>query len=97
MRRSLANTPGVEYTTSVIGFSLLSYVQTTYNAFFFVVLKPWSTRQQRDEQYQAIKYRLNQKLSSFPQGTVFSFSPPAIPGVGTSGGFTARARGPWRA
>jgi HAE1 family hydrophobic/amphiphilic exporter-1 len=40
----LANTPGVEYTTSVIGFSLLSYVQTSYNAFFFVVLKPWGTR-----------------------------------------------------
>ena len=88
VEKVIANTPGVEYTTSVIGFSLLSYVQTTYNAFFFVVLKPWSTRQQRGEQYQAIKYRLNQKLASLPQGTVFSFSPPAIPGVGTSGGFT---------
>jgi hydrophobic/amphiphilic exporter-1 (mainly G- bacteria), HAE1 family len=51
-------------------------------------LKPWSTRQQRDQQYQAVKYNLNQKLSSLPQGTAFSFSPPAIPGVGTSGGFT---------
>ena len=88
VEKILAATPGVEYTTSVIGFSLLSFVQTTYDAFFFVVLKPWSTRQQRDEQFQAIKYRLNQELSRLPQGTVFSFSPPAIPGVGTSGGFT---------
>jgi hydrophobe/amphiphile efflux-1 (HAE1) family protein len=88
VEKVLANTPGVEYTTSVIGFSLLSYVQTSYNAFFFVVLKPWSTREQRDEQYQAIKNSLNQKLSTLPQGTAFSFSPPAIPGVGTSGGFT---------
>ncbi|HTU34921.1 MAG TPA: multidrug efflux RND transporter permease subunit [Candidatus Acidoferrum sp.] len=84
----LAKTPGVEYTTSVIGFSLLSYVQTSYNAFFFVTLKPWADRTQRDEQFQAIKARLNQELSGLPQGTVFSFSPPAIPGVGTSGGFT---------
>jgi HAE1 family hydrophobic/amphiphilic exporter-1 len=30
---------------------------------------------------------LNQQLSKLPQGTAFSFSPPAIPGVGTSGGF----------
>jgi len=30
---------------------------------------------------------LNQQLSKLPQGTVFSFSPPAIPGVGSSGGF----------
>ncbi|MGO8789272.1 MAG: efflux RND transporter permease subunit [Terriglobia bacterium] len=88
VEKILATTPGVQYTTSVIGFSLLSYVQTTYDAFFFVYLKPWSTRQQRDEQYQAIKNRLNQELSRLPVGTVFTFSPPAIPGVGTSGGFT---------
>ncbi|WP_433964580.1 efflux RND transporter permease subunit [Tunturiibacter gelidiferens] len=83
----LANTPGVQYTTSVIGFSLLSFVQTSYNAFFFVTLKPWSDRETRAEQYQEIKARVNQQLSKLPQGTVFSFSPPAIPGVGTSGGF----------
>jgi hydrophobic/amphiphilic exporter-1 (mainly G- bacteria), HAE1 family len=83
----LAHTPGVEYTTSVVGFSLLSFVRTTYNGFFFVTLKPWSSRQTRAEQFQEIKVRLNQQLSKLPQGTAFSFSPPAIPGVGTSGGF----------
>jgi hydrophobic/amphiphilic exporter-1 (mainly G- bacteria), HAE1 family len=83
----LANTPGVEYTTSVVGFSLLSFVRTTYNGFFFVTLKPWSDRTTRAEQFQEIKVRLNQQLSKLPQGTAFSFSPPAIPGVGTSGGF----------
>jgi hydrophobic/amphiphilic exporter-1 (mainly G- bacteria), HAE1 family len=30
---------------------------------------------------------LNQELSRLPVGTVFGFSPPAVPGVGTSGGF----------
>jgi HAE1 family hydrophobic/amphiphilic exporter-1 len=84
----LANTPGVQYTTSVIGFSLLSYVRTSYNAFFWVSLKPWDERQSRGEQYQAIKSRLNQELKQMPEGTVFSFSPPAIPGVGTAGGVT---------
>ena len=84
----LAKTPGVQYTTSVIGFSLLSYVQTSYNAFFFVTLKPWTDRKEQAEQFQAIKNRLNQELSRLPQGSAFSFSPPAIPGVGTSGGFT---------
>src|SRR5260221_4703779 len=83
----LARTPGVEYTTSVVGFSLLSFVRTTYNGFFFVTLKPWSDRTTRAEQFQEIKACLNQQLSKLPQGTAFSFSPPAIPGVGTSGGF----------
>src|SRR5712675_100447 len=83
----LANTPGVEYTTSVVGFSLLSFVRTTYNGFFFVTLKPWSDRTTRAEQFQEIKARVNKQLSKLPQGTAFSFPPPAIPGVGTSGGF----------
>ena len=74
VEKVLAQTPGVQYTTSVIGFSLLSYVQTTYDAFFFVVLKPWSARQQRDEQFQAIKYRLNQQLGSLPSGNCLSAS-----------------------
>src|ERR1700689_3639869 len=84
----LAKTPGVQYTTSVIGFSLLSYVRTSYNAFFFVTLNPWEDRKTRAEQYQAIKAHLNQQLKQLPEGTAFAFSPPAIPGVGTAGGVT---------
>ena len=88
VEKILASTPGVEYTTSVIGFSLLSYVRVSYNAFFWVTLKPWDERKNRTQQFQAIKARLNQELRQLPAGTVFSFSPPAIPGVGTAGGFT---------
>jgi HAE1 family hydrophobic/amphiphilic exporter-1 len=84
----LANTPGVEYATSVIGFSLLSFVRTSYNAFFFVTFKPWGERKTRAEQFQEIKAHLNAQLGQLPEGIVFSFSPPAIPGVGSAGGFT---------
>ncbi len=87
VEKVLAATPGIQYFSSVVGFSLLSYVRTTYNAFYFVTFKPWSERETRAEQFQEIKARLNKQLGQLPQGTVFSFSPPAIPGVGTSGGF----------
>jgi HAE1 family hydrophobic/amphiphilic exporter-1 len=88
VEKVLADTPGVQYTTSVVGFSLLSYVRTSYNGFFWVSLKPWDDRKSRSEAYQSIKARLNQELKQLPEGTVFSFSPPAIPGVGTAGGVT---------
>ncbi len=84
----LATVPGVKYTTSVIGFSLLSLVQTTYNAFFFVTLEEWDNRTKPEEQYQAIRARLNKELANITDGIAFSFPPPAIPGIGTSGGFT---------
>src|SRR6202171_4489942 len=88
IEQALATTPGVEYTTSVVVFSLLSFVRTSYNGFFFVTLKPWDERKSRDQQFQEIKQQINRRLSQIPEGIAFSFSPPAIPGVGTSGGFT---------
>ncbi len=84
----LSKTPGVKSITSVIGFSLLSLTRSSYNAFFFVTLNEWTDRKKREEQYQFIRQSVNRNLGSLPQGIAFSFSPPAIPGVGTSGGFT---------
>jgi hydrophobic/amphiphilic exporter-1 (mainly G- bacteria), HAE1 family len=87
VEKILTSTPGVKYATTVVGFNLLSFAETSYNAFFFVTFKPWSERNSRAEQFQSIKNHLNRELGRLPAGTAFSFSPPAIPGVGTSGGF----------
>src|SRR6476660_9588312 len=84
----LSKIPGIKYTTTVVGFSLLSIVQDTYSAFFFVTLEPWGERKKPEEQYEAIKLRINKELSGLTDGIAFAFPPPAIPGVGTSGGFT---------
>src|SRR5256886_1443343 len=84
----LAKTPGVESTASVVGFSLLSLTRSSYSAFFFVTLKEWKNRQQREEQDQFIRQSVNRELAGLSQGIAFSFSPPAIPGVGISGGVT---------
>jgi len=88
VEKIILNTPGVRYSTSFVGFSLLSFVRTSYNATFFVNFKPWDERKSRDEQFQAIKAHLNRELSKLPTAVAFGFSPPAIPGVGTAGGFT---------
>src|SRR3989440_595386 len=84
----LGKTPGVESTVSIAGFSLLSLTRSSYSAFFFVTLKEWKDRQKREEQYQFIRQSVNRELAGLSQGIAFSFSPPAIPGVGTSGGVT---------
>jgi hydrophobic/amphiphilic exporter-1 (mainly G- bacteria), HAE1 family len=81
----LTDSSGVRYVTTTIGSSLLSGVQSTYSGFFFVTLKPWKDRKQKSELYPEIKARLNRLLVQMPQGNAFAFSPPAIPGAGTSG------------
>jgi HAE1 family hydrophobic/amphiphilic exporter-1 len=84
----IMKTPGVHSVTAVLGFSMLSGAQNTYSSFYWITLKEWSERKAPEEQYEAIKKHLNQELSKITEGLAFAFPPPAIPGVGTSGGFT---------
>jgi HAE1 family hydrophobic/amphiphilic exporter-1 len=88
VENALMKVPGVDSVTSVIGFSLLSATQSTYNAFFFVSLKDWTQRKTHDQQFTTIQSNLTKALGGIKQGLAFSFPPPAIPGVGSSGGVT---------
>jgi HAE1 family hydrophobic/amphiphilic exporter-1 len=84
----LMKTAGVNHVTTVNGYNMVSGAQNTYSAFFWVTLKEWSERKTQEESYENIRARLNDELRQLPAGTSIAFSPPAIPGVGTSGGAT---------
>jgi hydrophobic/amphiphilic exporter-1 (mainly G- bacteria), HAE1 family len=85
---ALLQTPGIESVVGVDGFSLLTQTQSTNTAFFFVTLKPWGLRKSRVQQIQTIQASVQRKLAGVSEGIAFSFPPPAIPGIGTSGGAT---------
>jgi HAE1 family hydrophobic/amphiphilic exporter-1 len=84
----LKETPGVQTYNTVVGYSLLSGVNTTYSAFYFVTLSPWAERDKVGRTASVIMRELNEKLYYLPEAQAFAFPPPAIPGVGTSGGAT---------
>jgi HAE1 family hydrophobic/amphiphilic exporter-1 len=84
----LRKTPGIQDVTTIAGFSLLSGVSNTYSGFFFVTLKPWDDRHAVEEQLRSILTHANRALAKIPEGIAFIFPPPAIPGIGTSGGVT---------
>jgi HAE1 family hydrophobic/amphiphilic exporter-1 len=82
----LKDTRGVQYTTAIDGFSLLNRVSASYNGFFFISLDPWGERKQTAQE---IVKSVNARLSNeVPEAIAFAFSPPAIPGLGNSGGFS---------
>jgi HAE1 family hydrophobic/amphiphilic exporter-1 len=85
---ALLKTPGVRGVIQVNGFSLLTLTQSTNTAFFFVSLKDWDLRKSKQEQFAAIQQNIQRQLSADKDGIAFSFPPPSIPGVGTSGGVT---------
>ena len=84
----LLKTPGIAHVTTVVGTSLLSGVQNTYSTFFWVTLKPWHERTAKEEQYMDLLIHLNEVLAKQPEAVIVAFPPPAIPGVGASGGVT---------
>jgi len=84
----LLKTAGVDHVTSVVGYNMISGAQNTFSSFFWVTLKEWGERKTPEEQYDAVRAHINAELRQLPDGVSIAFSPPAIPGVGTSGGVT---------
>jgi hydrophobic/amphiphilic exporter-1 (mainly G- bacteria), HAE1 family len=83
----IMETPGVKYCTSVVGYSMLSQVTNTYSAFFFIP-EDWEAQGPggavRGDQ--GLSQRRSWAGSAGAIG--FAFPPPAIMGIGTSGGVT---------
>lgn len=87
IEQRLMKVPGVQSVFTVAGFDLLTGVQNTYNGIFWVTLKNWSERKRPEEQFAAIQGNVA-AAAQIPDAFAFPISPPAIPGVGNSGGFT---------
>jgi HAE1 family hydrophobic/amphiphilic exporter-1 len=86
VENALKQVSGIQSVVSVVGFSLLSQTQSTYNAFYFVSFKNWDDRKSKAEQFDALQGNIAKALGGIKQGIAFSFAPPAIAGLGTSGG-----------
>jgi HAE1 family hydrophobic/amphiphilic exporter-1 len=85
----LAKTAGVQYYTTISGFSNLSRVSASYQGFFFIALKPWAERTTSELQVQGIADTLNKEMAAqVPEANCIALLPPAIPGLGNAGGFS---------
>jgi hydrophobic/amphiphilic exporter-1 (mainly G- bacteria), HAE1 family len=85
----LAHTHGVESYDGISGFSLLSNTSASYSGFYFIAFDPWEERHSPELSAAGLIRTLNMKLAAqVPEAMGFAFGPPAIPGLGTAGGFT---------
>src|SRR5574339_326052 len=82
----LNKTEGIEFSTVVLGYSLLTQSYSTNNAFIFISLKPWDERTKTAKQLiQETNFAFRNAIS---EATAIAFAPPPIEGLGTSAGFT---------
>jgi hydrophobe/amphiphile efflux-1 (HAE1) family protein len=80
--------PGVAHAANFVGFSGATFTNAPNSGAVFVVLEPFVERA-KDPQKSApaIQRALLQKLSTIEEGLVLVVAPPAVRGIGTSGGF----------
>jgi hydrophobic/amphiphilic exporter-1 (mainly G- bacteria), HAE1 family len=82
----LEKVEGIEFSTVVLGYSLLTQSYSTNNAFIFISLKPWDERTKTAKQLiQESNFAFRNTIS---EATAIAFAPPPIEGLGTSAGFT---------
>jgi len=81
----LDNEPAVESLFTVQGFSFAGEGQNAGMA--FIKLKDWSERTTADLHVNAVAGRAMGALMQIKDAMVFAFAPPAMPELGTSGGF----------
>lgn len=84
--------PGVENRTQLTGYSLLDSGFKTNAGTFFVTLKPFeeryaSIKKAKAENAKTVLMGLYGQSAGIRQGMVIPIPPPAIPGIGTTGGF----------
>ncbi len=78
---------GVANVIELSGFSLISGTNEANSGALIVVLKDWSVRTSARESVTGIIAALQPGLNALPSASIAAFNPPAIPGVGRTGGF----------
>lgn len=78
--------PEVETFIGISGFSIMGGGELSNAATYFVILKNWSERKGKGHTAQDVTNRFNREAYGIQEAQIFALDPPAIPGLGASGG-----------
>ena len=78
--------PEVKNYIGISGFSVMGGGEQSNAATYFVVLKNWNERKGKKHTASAVVDRFNMEAYSIQEAEVFAMVPPAIPGLGATGG-----------
>jgi len=84
----LEQTPGVAHFAAISGLNVVNFATKSNSGTAFVQLKPWDERKTKALQLNSIISSLQRKFASIKSANVIVISPPAIPGLGQTGGFS---------
>ncbi|HVV55518.1 MAG TPA: multidrug efflux RND transporter permease subunit [Mucilaginibacter sp.] len=82
---TLDKIPEVAHYAALGGLNVISFASKSNSGTIFVQLKPWDQRKLTSEELVGV---VQKKLSAFKEANVVVIRPPAVPGLGTSSGFS---------
>ncbi len=88
MMAILEKTPGIGHFAAINGLNVVTFASKSNSGTIFTQLKPWSVRTSKALQLNSIMATLRKKFLVIKSANVFVISPPAIPGLGRTGGFS---------
>ena len=88
MMETLKDTPGIGHFAALGGLNVVTFATKSNSGTIFCQLKPWDERTDKSLQLNAIIATLQRKFSAIKSANVVVISPPAIPGLGQTGGFS---------
>ena len=84
----MADVPAIRNYTAIGGLNAINFSFKSNSGTMFVQLQPWAQRENEAEQLQGVIATLNQRLAVLKEANIRVVAPPAIPGLGQSGGFS---------
>lgn len=88
MMKTLDSIPAIGHYAALGGLNAVNFASKSNSATIFVQLKPWDDRKDKKDQLFALVGQLQQKLARFKEANVVVIPPPAIPGLGSTAGFS---------
>jgi hydrophobic/amphiphilic exporter-1 (mainly G- bacteria), HAE1 family len=88
MMTILSNVPGVNHFAALAGLNVVTFSTKSNNGTIFCQLIPWDKRKSKSLQLQAIIGRMYHDFAAIKEANIIIIPPPAIPGLGTTAGFT---------
>ncbi|TZF82705.1 multidrug efflux RND transporter permease subunit [Pedobacter sp. BS3] len=80
--------PAINNATAISGLNALNFSFKPSSGTFFIQLKSWEDRKDASQQLYAIIAQLQKEFSGIKGANIVVVPPPAIPGLGNTGGFS---------
>ena len=86
INKILDSYPEVKDYIGISGFSVMGGGEQSNAATYFIVLKNWNERKGKKHTAEAVVQRFNMEVYGIQEAEIFAMVPPAIPGLGATGG-----------